>query len=89
MKLIFGCVILWNIVVFLMYGIDKFCAVHDQYRISEKTLLSCAFLGGGFGALFGMTVFRHKTKKTLFRLLVPVFCVLNAAFFSLFTNKLV
>ena len=89
MKLIFGCIILWNIIVFAMYGIDKFCAVHDQYRISEKTLLSCALFGGGFGALFGMSVFRHKTKKTLFRLLVPVFCVLNAAFFSLITNKLV
>lgn len=53
----------WNVIVLILYGIDKWKAKHDRWRISEAALLGSAFCLGGAGALFGMTVFRHKTKN--------------------------
>ena len=63
----FNIIIIWNVLVFFVYGLDKMLARMDRYRISEKTLLTITFLLGGIGALFGMEVFRHKTKKPKFR----------------------
>ena len=51
-----------NAVTFALYGIDKHKARRNKRRISETTLITCAFLMGGVGALFGMNVFRRKTK---------------------------
>lgn len=69
----------WNIVVFFLYGADKSKARKHKQRISEKTLLVTAFFMGGIGAFFGMWVFRHKTKHWKFKILVPLFVILNAA----------
>ena len=63
--------LIWNTIVMLIYGIDKMLAKMGSRRISEFTLLLCAFLFGGIGALFGMVLFNHKTSKSKFRLLVP------------------
>ena len=68
---------IWNVVVFIMYGIDKLKAVKNWWRISEKVLLMSAFLLGGIGAFFGMRIWRHKTKHTLFNVLVPVFAIIT------------
>ena len=64
--------IIWNIVTILIYGIDKMLAKAQKRRISEQTLLICAFLMGGCGAIFGMVLFNHKTSKMKFRILVPL-----------------
>lgn len=55
-----------NLISFLVYGIDKFNAVHKRYRISEFSLLSLSFFGGSIGSILGMRVFHHKTRKLLF-----------------------
>ncbi len=60
----------------LIYGIDKLRAKMRASRISEMSLLVCAFLLGGVGAMFGMILFNHKTSKTKFRILVPLSAVL-------------
>lgn len=57
---------LWNTIVFSLYGIDKWKAVHKQYRISERTLLLSTLICGGLGSLLGMVVFHHKTRKKRF-----------------------
>ncbi len=62
----------WNLIVMLLYGLDKLFAKMHSRRISEFSLLLCAFLLGGFGAILGMVLFNHKTKKMKFRLLVPL-----------------
>jgi uncharacterized membrane protein YsdA (DUF1294 family) len=67
-----------SVVSFLLFGADKRRAVRGEFRVRERTLLSSALLGGP-GAFLGMLVFRHKTKKPLFRFLVPLFFVLDAA----------
>ncbi|MBE6899626.1 MAG: DUF1294 domain-containing protein [Ruminococcaceae bacterium] len=61
-----------NAAAFVMYGADKYFAKKKMRRISEKTLILAAAMGGAFGAYAGMQIFRHKTKHTKFNLLVPL-----------------
>lgn len=76
-KVCFYVLIIWNVIVFAMYGIDKYKAARGKWRISEFTLLAAAFLMGSLGAAFGMEFFRHKTQKMKFRLLVPTAFLVN------------
>lgn len=71
--------IIWNFVVMLMYAADKYRAKNSEWRIKESTLLGAAFLFGGVGALFGMIIFRHKTKHIAFKLAIPLSIIVNAA----------
>ena len=59
--------LIWNVMIFLIYGIDKFKARRDAWRIPEKYLLSFAFLCGGFSAWLAGIVFHHKTRKWYFK----------------------
>lgn len=60
-----------NLVAFLLYGIDKHKARNKQWRISEKTLLGIAVIGGSVGAITGMYIFNHKMKHWYFRYGLP------------------
>lgn len=71
--------IIWNAVVFAVYGFDKYNAINGKQRVSERTLLCFAFLLGGFGAFLGMQVFRHKTRYTVFKVGVPLAMLFNVA----------
>ena len=55
-----------NIITFFIYGIDKYKACHNKYRISEKSLFILSIIGGSIGAIIGMKCFHHKTRKLLF-----------------------
>lgn len=72
-------VLLINLISFAAYGIDKRKARKDKWRIPESTLLMLAFIGGALGALAGMMVFHHKTKHWKFKILVPLFLLLQLA----------
>lgn len=65
-----------NLLTFLLYGLDKYKAIRQEWRIPERALLLMAFVGGAFGALSAMRIFRHKTRKGRFRLMIPLFCLL-------------
>ena len=69
----------WNLLVFLIYGLDKLKAKAERWRISEKTLLLLALFFGGTGALIGMGVFHHKTQHRKFTIGVPLLTLLNYA----------
>ncbi len=69
----------WNVISFLIMGIDKYKAKHDKQRISEKNLLLCAFIMGAVGVGLGMMAFRHKTQKIKFKVLVPIALIVNVA----------
>lgn len=62
----------------VLFGWDKLMAKLRQRRIPEAALLGCALLGGSAGALLGMALFHHKTRKPLFRRFVPL-CLLAHA----------
>lgn len=68
--------ILINLLTFLLYGLDKYKAIRQEWRIPERALLLMAFVGGAFGALSAMRIFRHKTRKGRFKLMIPLFCLL-------------
>ena len=38
-----------------------------SWRVSERTLLTLAAVGGSIGAVFGQIFLRHKTRKEPFR----------------------
>ena len=52
-----------NIITFISFGLDKYAANNDKWRIKNITLLGLAFIGGTIGGLIAMYVFRHKTQK--------------------------
>lgn len=68
-----------NGIAFCAYGLDKRRAVREEWRISERTLLLLAFLGGAAGAFLGMKVFHHKTRHRKFSLGVPLLLLMQAA----------
>ena len=68
-----------NLTAICIYGADKKRAIRNQWRISEKALLMLAVIGGSPGALLGMKVFHHKTKKPKFYLGIPVILVLEVS----------
>ncbi len=70
-------IVIWNLIVFLIYGYDKRQSRLNKWRVSEKFLLLSAMLCAGAGALAGMEVFRHKTKHIKFMVIVPIGCVIT------------
>lgn len=60
-----------NGIVFFVYGVDKYKAVRNKWRIPEITLLIAAVIGV-IGAFAGMHVFHHKTRKAKFYVGVPI-----------------
>ncbi len=87
MKYIMWYLLAINIVVFLLYGLDKQKARKNRWRIPEKTLLMMAVLGGGIGAYVGMKVFRHKTQKPKFYIGVPVIVLLQVTIVAFILGK--
>ena len=68
-----------NIITFAVFGIDKLKAIKDKWRIPEKVLFLLSVIGGSVGALLGMYIFRHKTKKTAFKLGIPAILIVQIA----------
>lgn len=58
--------LLLNMATLIVYVTDKFAARARRRRTRESTLLTLSVLGGAFGGLAAMLVFRHKTRKPIF-----------------------
>ena len=52
-----------NIVVFVVYGMDKLLAKLRSWRVPEVGLLFLAAIGGSVGTYVAMQLFRHKSIK--------------------------
>lgn len=65
-KILLVYILCVSIIAFAAYGIDKRKAEKNKWRIPESVLIMLAVLGGSIGALAGMLVFHHKTKKAKF-----------------------
>jgi hypothetical protein len=66
-----------NVLGLVLFGIDKWKAKHDKWRISEATLLSLTAIGGSIGAWVGMKVWHHKTMHKKFKYGIPLVMVLQ------------
>lgn len=64
-----------NAAAFLLMGLDKYKAVHNLWRISEKALFAFPLLGGAPGGTLGMLLFHHKTSKWYFAWGFPLLAV--------------
>ena len=47
----------------------------NQWRVPEKSLITLIILGGGIGALVGIAVFHHKTRKS-YLTIIAVVCIM-------------
>ncbi len=76
------CLLAWlalaNAIAFAALGIDKRRARRGQRRIAERTLWGWAAAGGFVGAWLGASYFRHKTRKTSFRVKLALATVVGA-----------
>ena len=75
--IIYTSIAILNVITFLVYGIDKWKAKKEKWRIPESTLLLLAFVGGSIGALLGMKVWHHKTMHKKFKYGIPLIIVLQ------------
>lgn len=67
-----------NTITFFTYLIDKDLARRGKRRIPEKVLIGLAACFGGVGAWMGMHFCHHKTKKSKFRILVPLLAIVQS-----------
>lgn len=58
--------------------IDKYKAVHDKWRVKERTLLVLSAIGGSAAMYITMLTIRHKTKKLKFMLGIPFIMIVQA-----------
>ena len=66
-----------NFITFLLYGDDKSRARRHAWRIPEKVLMGAAVIGGSIGALLGMSIFHHKTRKPKFYIGIPLILLIE------------
>ena len=78
-----------NLLVFVLYGMDKRRARKGQWRIPEKTLLIGTWCLGGVGAWLAMRMFRHKTKHLAFQISAPVGAAISLLLMALASARLV
>lgn len=68
-----------NIIAFIVFGVDKYKAQHNRWRIPEATLLTISALGGSIGAWCGMKLWHHKTMHLKFKYGVPLLFIFQVA----------
>ena len=66
-----------NILAFVLVGIDKQKARRNAWRIPEKVLMGAVVIGGSIGALLGMSIFHHKTRKPKFYIGIPLIMLIE------------
>lgn len=68
-----------NVVALAGFGLDKRLAVSGAWRLREAWLLLTALAGGWVGAKLGQRLFRHKTRKQPFGMILNGVVLFQAA----------
>jgi uncharacterized membrane protein YsdA (DUF1294 family) len=76
-SLILVLYVIFSLLTFIMYAIDKSAAKKGKWRTKENTLHLLSLMGGWPGALIAQAKLRHKSRKTSFRLVFWVTVCLN------------
>ncbi len=74
--------IIINAITFATFGLDKYKAIRQEWRIRESTLLGLSLIGGSIGGWIAMYTFHHKTKKVQFFVGVPVILAIQVIGFG-------
>ncbi|MBY5624488.1 DUF1294 domain-containing protein [Rhizobium leguminosarum] len=72
-----------NLLVFSIYLSDKQAARQGKRRLSERTLLLLALIGGSLGAVAAQQLLRHKTRKEPFRSILAAILILHGALIAI------
>ena len=75
--IIYTSIAILNVITFFLYGIDKWKAKKNRWRIPESILLLLAVLGGSIGAWMGMKIWHHKTMHKKFKYGIPLIMILQ------------
>ncbi|NTW04987.1 MAG: DUF1294 domain-containing protein [Peptococcaceae bacterium] len=75
--LIAGYIVAINILGIFLMLLDKLKARSGNWRISEKTLIFIAILGGAPGVYLGLKIFNHKTRHFKFNTIVPAIILIQ------------
>ena len=75
-----------SLLTWILFGLDKWKAIHGKWRIRESTLLGLSLIGGAAGGLAGKYLFRHKIRKMRFRIGVPLMFLVQAALWLYFKS---
>lgn len=68
-----------NLMSLILFWWDKRAARLGNWRVPESKLLLFALLGGFVGAFLGQSLFRHKTQKQPFKLLLWLAAIVHIA----------
>ena len=79
LHILYAYLIAINVATMILYGYDKRQAIAAGGRVPELVLHLGALAGGSLGALLGMLLFRHKTKKLKFKAVFIATVILQAA----------
>nr|WP_314533195.1 DUF1294 domain-containing protein [uncultured Pseudomonas sp.] len=69
-----------SVLAFLLYWSDKHKARTDRWRTPENVLHAVELAGGWPGALVAQQVFRHKTRKISYQVLLWAIVLLHQVF---------
>lgn len=77
----------WSVSLFALYGIDKTQAKLNNWRVPEAVLHGLALIGGFVGGWLGMFLFRHKTKKPVFKVVLGIATLIGIVLFYYFVLR--
>jgi len=81
-----------SFLTFTLYADDKSRAKQRRWRVSERTLHLCEFMGGWLGAFIAQRRLRHKSSKVSYQIVFWVIVAIHIIFWLdwlLFGKKLV
>lgn len=85
MKFIIVYIIIVNLTLFILMGVDKRRAKLHKWRISEKSLFLFSLFGGSIGGIIGIYTFKHKTRHLKFTFGFPIILILQLIILYIFT----
>ena len=75
-----------NFITFLVFAYDKYRAKNGRWRLKNVLLLGLSFIGGALGGLIAVKVLRHKTKKTYYKIGLPLMVLMQVLLTVYFMN---
>ncbi|WGV27246.1 cold shock and DUF1294 domain-containing protein [Halotia branconii] len=69
-----------SLITFALYASDKSRAKQKRWRVSEKTLHLCEFIGGWLGAFVAQRKLHHKSSKVSYQVVFWMIVILHIVF---------